>query len=209
VELLAREGVTRGVHLVGDTMYDAVRMFTDLANQQSRALETLGLQTRRYLLATIHRPYNTDVPANLLAIMRALGQAGETIVFPVHPRTRQCLKQIGWYAGELPHVLLTDPVGYLDMLVLERNARLILTDSGGVQKEAYFFSVPCVTLRPETEWVETVQAGWNVLVDCDPRKIVEAIHRTDWPTGAPPALFGEGDSSRKIAEVLSNHAPLR
>lgn len=131
VDLLAREGITRGVYMVGDTMFDAVLLFSDLARQRSTILQDLGLEAKSYLLATVHRPYNTDVPENLLAILRALADSGQTVIFPVHPRTRQRLPAL-----DAPNVRLVEPVGYLDMLLLEQNACRILTDSGGVQKEA-------------------------------------------------------------------------
>jgi len=154
VDNLAREGITQGVHLVGDMMYDAVLQFAEIARQRSTILQDLGLEPKGYLVATVHRPYNTDVPENLRNILTAFLEIGEPIVFPVHPRTRRKIAQLDGTFGlerATRNVRMIEPVGYLDMLVLEQNARLILTDSGGMQKEAYFFSVPCVTLRPETE----------------------------------------------------------
>jgi UDP-N-acetylglucosamine 2-epimerase len=202
VDLLAREGLTRGVHLVGDPMYDAVLQFADAARQRSRVLSDLSLEPRGYLLATIHRPYNTDVPEKLRNILSALGQLEDPVIFPVHPRTRQRLADLDGTGTIGANVRLIDPAGYLDMLVLEQNARMILTDSGGVQKEAYFFGVPCVTLRPETEWVETVQAGWNVLVGAEPERIVEAVLRRVWPQGTPPPVFGDGHASETLTRIL-------
>ncbi|HID31669.1 MAG TPA: UDP-N-acetylglucosamine 2-epimerase (non-hydrolyzing), partial [Desulfobacterales bacterium] len=175
VDNLAREGITHGVHLVGDTMYDAVKEFSEIACRRSTILQQLGLKSKCYLLATIHRPYNTDVPRNLHNILTAFVEVDEPIVFPVHPRTRQRIIEfgLGEPQSENSNLQFIDPVGYLDMLVLEQHARLILTDSGGIQKEAYFFGVPCVTLRPETEWVETVEAGWNVVVGSERSLIVQ------------------------------------
>jgi len=196
VDLLAREGITRGVYMVGDTMFDAVLQFSDLARQRSTILQNLGLETGDYLLATVHRPYNTDVPDNLAAIVRALADCGQTVVFPVHPRTRQRLPAV-----HAPNLRLIEPLGYLDMLLLEQNARRILTDSGGVQKEAYFFGVPCLTLRPETEWIETLEGGWNVLVGADYSRILAQL-QADAPSGAPPPVFGDGQASQRIASVL-------
>ncbi|MCK4791226.1 MAG: UDP-N-acetylglucosamine 2-epimerase [Desulfobacteraceae bacterium] len=146
---------------VGDTMYDAVLEFSEIARQRSTILQDLGLKSKGYLLATVHRPYNTDVPENLHNILTAFFEIGEPIIFPIHPRTRQRIAEFGLGnpQSEIRNLQFIDPVGYLDMLVLEQHAQLILTDSGGIQKEAYFFGVPCVTLRPETEWVETVEAG--------------------------------------------------
>jgi UDP-N-acetylglucosamine 2-epimerase len=206
IDHLRREGVTRGVHLVGDTMYDAVLQFAEVARRRSTVLARLGLEPKGYLLATVHRPYNTDVPENLEAILLALLELREPVVFPVHPRTRQKIASLG---GELDigaegrgGLRLVGPVGYLDMLALEQNARLILTDSGGMQKEAYFFSVPCVTLRPETEWVETVEAGWNILVGADKERIADAVAERDWPRGAPPPVFGDGQAAGRIVAEL-------
>jgi UDP-N-acetylglucosamine 2-epimerase len=206
VDLLAREGVTHGVHLVGDTMVDAVQQSAALAQQQSTSLEQLGLASRQYLLATIHRPYNTDIAANLESIVAAFCALEETVVFTVHPRTRQRLAALGLdkRLAHAPHVRLIDPVGYLDMLRLEQNARLILTDSGGIQKEAYIFAVPCITLRPETEWVETVAAGWNVLVHADCDRLVAAVRAHPWPQTPPPPVFGDGAASRRIAALLAS-----
>ena len=173
VDNLAREGVTNGVYLVGDTMYDAVLQFSSIARKRSTILEELGLESKTYLLTTIHRPYHTDIPENLRNIFQAFAEIGEIIVFPAHPRTSKKIAALesSFSQGLAPgNIKIIEPVGYLDMLVLEENARLILTDSGGMQKEAYFFGVPCITLRTETEWVET---GWNVVAGADISAIVE------------------------------------
>jgi UDP-N-acetylglucosamine 2-epimerase len=205
---LAREGVTRGVRLVGDTMLDATLQFAELARLRSRILEDLSLRPKGFLLATLHRPYNTDDPERMRGLLGALAAAGETVVFPVHPRTRARLEEFGVATpAQDASLRMIDPVGYLDMLTLERNARLILTDSGGVQKEAYFFGVPCVTLRPETEWVETVEAGWNVLAGARRERIAEAVAKRDWPAGPPPAVFGDGRAAERIAEGLAEGLP--
>lgn len=207
VDNLAREGITQGMHLVGDTMYDAVLQFTEVARERSTILQDLGLKPKEYLLATVHRPYNTDVSENLRDILTAFVETGERVVFPVHPRTRQRIAEFGledMLTCQHSNVRLIAPVGYLDMLTLEQHARLILTDSGGMQKEAYFFAVPCVTLRPETEWVETVQVGWNLVVGAEPRYIFEAINSQAWPESRPP-LFGNGNSAYQIVEILCSY----
>jgi UDP-N-acetylglucosamine 2-epimerase len=201
VRNLARENIVNNVYLVGDTMFDAVLQFSELACQRSTILERLALEPREYILATIHRPYNTDVPENLQAILTALLQLDAPVVFPVHPRTRKCIEQLDMVHLEDPGLRLIDPVGYLDMLVLEKNSRLLLTDSGGMQKEAYFFEVPCVTLRPETEWIETVEVGWNRLAGADTAQIVAAAQDFS-PQNHHPALYGDGHAARKIAEQL-------
>ena len=209
VDLLAREGITQGVHLVGDTMVDAVRESAALAAARSTVLQQLQLEPGGYLLATIHRPYNTDVPATLEAIAAAFGRLEETVVFAVHPRTRARLESLGLgqRLAAAANVRLIDPVGYLDMILLEQNARLILTDSGGIQKEAYIFATPCLTLRPETEWVETVAAGWNKLVYAPGAELADAlvgaVRDTVWPQTAPPPVFGDGAASGRIVELLA------
>ena len=208
VDNLAREGITRAVHLVGDTMHDAVLLFTEgAASRRATVLDDLGLEPGGYLLATLHRPYNTDKPDNLLRILDAFAALGETVVLPAHPRLRRRLAEEGCVPaeGERGGVMLIEPLGYLDMLALERHARLILTDSGGIQKEAYFFGVPCVTLRPETEWVETVESGWNVVVGADPVRIVAAVKEREWPR-EPPPLFGDGRAAYRVVAQLSEEA---
>jgi UDP-GlcNAc3NAcA epimerase len=204
VNNLARQGITKGVHLVGDTMYDAVLQFADIARQCSTILEDLKLKSKGYLLATLHRPYNTDYPERLCGILEAFVEIGEAVVFPIHPRTRQRMAEFGLSNPQsaICNLQLLEPVGYLDMLMLEQNARLILTDSGGIQKEAYFFRVPCVTLRPETEWVETVAAGWNMVVGVDRERIVEVVNRHVWPREIPPAIFGDGQAAGRIARLI-------
>ncbi|MGC8744980.1 MAG: non-hydrolyzing UDP-N-acetylglucosamine 2-epimerase [Verrucomicrobiia bacterium] len=207
VNNLAREGITNGVYLVGDIMYDAVLQFAQTASRRSNILKDLSLKPKQYLLATIHRPANTDNPQNLYNILNAFAQIKETIIFPVHPRTRKKMLEFessnSLNNPSYGNVKFIDPLGYLDMLVLEQNARVILTDSGGVQKEAYFFRVPCVTLRKETEWVETVEAGWNTLVGCDPERIVRAALEarpgveSAWP-------YGDGRAAERIINVLNS-----
>ena len=162
-------------------------------------LDDLALTPGSYLLVTIHRPRNTDTTDRLEAILAAFSEVEETVVFPVHPRTAKIMAARGMKAP--PGTRLIEPVGYLDMLQLERNARMIITDSGGVQKEAYVLGVPCITLREETEWVETVEAGWNVLVAADREKIVAAVRSFEPPTERP-ALFGEGHAAEKIVKLL-------
>jgi UDP-N-acetylglucosamine 2-epimerase len=202
VQHLSKEGITEGVHLVGDTMYDAVLQFGAMAQQRSRILEELALEPKNYLLATVHRPYNTDVQVNLFNILAAFVEIDEPIIFPIHPRTRQRIDAANLRLLQGSAVRLIEPLGYLDMLMLEQYARLILTDSGGMQKEAYFFGVPCITLRPETEWIETVEAGWNVLVGAEQPKIIDAIYHHKWPQQAPLQLFGDGQAALHIAAKL-------
>jgi UDP-N-acetylglucosamine 2-epimerase (non-hydrolysing) len=203
VDNLALEGIRSGVYLVGDVMYDAVLHNAALARERSRILQALHLTPGTYALATVHRPQNTDDPQRLRELLVTFSELEMPVLLPVHPRTAERLAHLK-LAGTLPqssNLRLTEPVGYLDMLVLEQHARLILTDSGGVQKEAYFFAVPCLTLREETEWVETVDAGWNRLVGTDRSAIIQAV-RDFHPAGAPPALFGNGRAAEQVVAVL-------
>ncbi len=202
---LAREGITAGAHFVGDTMFDAVLRFGELARLRSTILGQLGLSPGGYLLATVHRAYNTDDPERLAELVCTLGQLGEPVVFPVHPRTRRRLEDLGGdrrLAGRTGWARLIDPVSYLDMLILEENARVILTDSGGMQKEAFFLGVPCLTLRPETEWVETVAAGWNTIVGTEPAAIIRAAASIRRPPTRPPGIFGDGNAAGRIVAAL-------
>jgi UDP-GlcNAc3NAcA epimerase len=202
VDHLSREGVTAGVRLVGDVMFDAVLHFGAVARERSRVLQTVGVEPGGYHLATIHRPYNTDEPERLAALLSALDRLDAPVVFPIHPRTRARLGERG-EATSWRQVRLVEPVGYLDMLRLEQGARAVLTDSGGVQKEAYFFAVPCFTLRSETEWVETVESGWNTLVSGDPSELSRQVAAWNRPSAPPPPLFGDGRAAGQIARVLS------
>ena len=196
VDNLKVEGITRGVHLVGDVMADALNYAADKSKGRSRILEQLGLVGKKYLLATVHRAENTDDPARLRNILSAFSQIEETIVFPLHPRTRKRLVELGF---DNPKFI--DPLGYLDMVRLEQSARMILTDSGGIQKEAYWLGVPCVTLRDETEWVETVKAGWNVVVGADSTRIIETV-RAFIPPHEHPPLYGDGQAAVKCVDRL-------
>jgi len=206
VENLRREGIAAGVHRTGDVMYDAALQFMKIAGERSKVLERLALKPRGYVLATVHRAENTDDPARLANIFQALGAlAAETaVVVPLHPRTRKTLAERGFAAP--PALRVVEPVGFLDMLMLERHARLIATDSGGVQKEAYFYGVPCATLRQETEWVELVEAGANRLVPpLDAATVLEALREeAKREAFAPkPGLYGDGAAAEHIAEILA------
>ena len=203
VENLRREGVTAGVHLVGDVMYDAVLQFGELARQKTTTLQGLGLTPKSYLLATIHRAENTDFSRRLKTILEAFAGLDEPVIFPLHPRTRQRMIEYG-LDSLARNITFIPPVGYLDMLALELNARLILTDSGGVQKDAYFFQVPCLTLRLETEWVETIQTGWNKIVAIDPDQIALAARRAQRPNDPQPSLFGDGQAAERIIELMKS-----
>ncbi len=201
---LKSEGITEGVELVGDVMYDAALHFGKLAEEKSRILEELDLAPKEYLLATIHRSANTDDVDNLKALLEAFAESDRVIVFPVHPRTRKVLATTGLDSlVKGSKVRFVDPVGYIDFLKLENNAVKILTDSGGVQKEAFFAAVPCITLRDTTEWVETVESGWNILVHVDKNLLLKQIAEFN-PVGEPAKLFGDGKASFYIAQRLTS-----
>ena len=204
VKNLHNEGIDDGVYLTGDVMYDALLHNIRIARKESRILTKLGLTPGEYLLATVHRAENTDSRERLESIIEAFIESDELIVFPVHPRTRKYLEAYGLIdeVEKAGNVLMIPPVGYLDMLALEENARKILTDSGGVQKEAYFLKVPCITLRERTEWVETVEDGWNILVGADREKILRAIREFEPRGDTYTYRFGDGKASERIAKAL-------
>ncbi len=209
VDNLAREGLPAGqtgvqVALVGDSMYDAVLQFARIGNQRSSIFRDLGVIQGEYLLATIHRQENTDKVLRLAGILEGLHSSKLPVIFPVHPRTRARLGETGLLERLTgANLRLIEPLGYLDMLVLEQNARKILTNSGGMQKEAFFFSVPCITLRDETEWIETVQSGWNILVGADGAKIEAALNAPLKGGITSPQLFGDGHAAEKIVSQLT------
>lgn len=204
VRNLATEGITEGVFLVGDVMCDAMEYNRAIAEERSRVLEEVGVQPGGYLVVTVHRPSNTDSRENMAAIFGALGEAERPVVFPVHPRTRKYLGEYGLLERMPENVQVVEPLGYLDMLRLMAHAEKILTDSGGVQKEAYMLGVPCITLRENTEWVETVEAGWNVLVGAERKSIIRSI-RDFMPLAKQLCIFGNGDASKKILRNLSEY----
>jgi UDP-N-acetylglucosamine 2-epimerase (non-hydrolysing) len=202
VENLRREDVTNGVHLTGDVMVDAL-MSCRQAADRSEILERLDLASGQYLVATIHRAGNTDDKGNLQSILDALSASGERVVFPIHPRTRQAMARM---AIERPadNVSLIEPLGYVDFLKLVSHARKVLTDSGGLQKEAYILGVPCVTLRENTEWVETLESGWNTLVGSDEARILAAL-RDSGTAAQSGAAYGDGQSSVAIVGILTKY----
>lgn len=203
VRNLQDEGLTKGVHNVGDVMYDVALFYGQRAADKSDALRRFGLENRGYVLATCHRAENTDDPQRLQQIVSALNAlAGQLpVVLPLHPRTRKILAERGLELAA--GVRVADPLPFLDMIQLEQAAKLVLTDSGGVQKEAYFYGVPCVTMRDETEWVETVQSGWNRLAGADCQTILAAAHAAmGQAPSVRPLLYGDGKASQQIARHL-------
>jgi UDP-N-acetylglucosamine 2-epimerase (non-hydrolysing) len=205
VENLRREGVTRGVHYVGDVMRDAQLLFFPEAQRRSSILEKVGLQRRRYALLTVHRPETVDCDERLTRLMAAVARLDLPIVFPVHPRTRKRLAALGLLESLGARVTVLPPVGYLDMLLLQGEARAVLTDSGGVQREAHYLSVPSIILRKETEWPELVEVGASRLVGEDFGELNTELLMSSKPV-SPCALFGAGEASGKIARQLSGLA---
>ena len=176
VNNLKAEGVSKGVHNVGDVMYDVALFYRDHARQQSTILNDLNLPSGGFALTTCHRAENTDDPKRLGGILSALAEVAKqlSVVLPLHPRTRKLIGEYG-LSHHLAALIVTEPLPFLDMVALEQTARVILTDSGGVQKEAFFYGVPCITMRDETEWVETVDLGWNRLAGASSTSITSAV----------------------------------
>jgi UDP-N-acetylglucosamine 2-epimerase (non-hydrolysing)/UDP-GlcNAc3NAcA epimerase len=206
VENLERESVVGAAHLVGDVMADVSLSFAPIAAERSRALEELGIEPDTYLLVTAHRAGNVDDPVRLELLVALVERLPGVAVFPLHPRTAKRLDEAGLHERLAAAATLTPPLGYLDFLQLARNARAVLTDSGGVQKEAYLLETPCVTLRDTTEWVETVEAGWNVLVDLDADAALAALQRPT-PSGERPDVYGGGNAAARIRDVLDSYTP--
>jgi UDP-GlcNAc3NAcA epimerase len=202
VNHLKNEGITKGVHLVGDVMYDGILHFTKIAQEKSNILDELQLKAGEFLLCTIHRAENTDSLERLTAIIDGLNACKELVVLPLHPRTLKYIKDYGLKLENTIRVI--DPVGYLDMVRLESTAKKIVTDSGGIQKEAFFLGIPCITMRDETEWVETVDNGWNILVGANEQKIVDAIKNFN-PINERLSYFGEGNASQLMIELILNY----
>jgi UDP-GlcNAc3NAcA epimerase len=197
---LAAEGITRNVHLVGDVMLDILNWAQQRIDvKRAEVLTKLGLKRRQYLLATVHRSENTDDLERLSGILKAFNAFNEPVVFPVHPRTRKVIMKGAFQLQ--PHVRLIDPLGYFQMVTVASAARLILTDSGGLQKEAYWLGVPCITLREETEWVETLEAGWNTLVGSNCEKIIQAVRSFVPPVLRAP-LYGDGSVAARCVTLL-------
>ena len=195
-----------GVINVGDIMYDALLLNLEIAKKKSFVLEKLKLKPKEYYLVTIHRAENTDDKDRLKNVMEALADLSKEkpVVFPIHPRTKKTLEALRISAFNFSQVHLIDPVSYFDMLILEKNSLKILTDSGGVQKEAYFLGVPCITLRNETEWVETVKGSWNVIVGVDKKRIIESIMNISPKSDYNPReLYGDGEAAKKIINLLT------
>ena len=203
VDNLRNEGITEGVYQVGDVMYDAALLFRPTEDEQRHIIGQYGVQPKQFCLATIHRASTADNIPALTAILRAFAQIPFPILFPLHPHTAKTIRANSGLQQLLraaTHIQLIEPVGYVQMLALEQQSRWIITDSGGVQKEAYFQRTPCITMRTETEWVETVKAGWNILAGTDTERILNAL---DYPF-AQQAIdeYGDGHSAQQIIQIL-------
>jgi UDP-N-acetylglucosamine 2-epimerase len=191
------EGVSGRIEVVGDVMYDACLQLAPAARDRSTALADFELEPRRYVLATIHREANVR-PERLARILAGLARLDEPVLLAAHPRTAATIRSERLPVG---HVRLSPPLSYLDFAALASQARVIVTDSGGIQKEAYWYGVPCVTARPSTEWVATVELGANVLVDDDPDRLIAAVRRAHMPVNQPQ-LYGDGRASERVASAL-------
>jgi UDP-GlcNAc3NAcA epimerase len=208
VDNLAAESIRHNVHLVGDVMADVALSFLPVAEERSTALDQRGVAPGDYLLMTVHRAGNVDVAERLQRVVELAERLPLPGVFPVHPRTRARLRAAGLEQRLEAAVHVTRPLGYLDFLKLARHAKAVFTDSGGVQKEAYLLGTPCVTLRDTTEWVETVELGWNVLVDLDVDAALRALERPG-PPAERPELYGGGHAAQRIRDVVAayTHTP--
>lgn len=200
VNNLHAEGINKGVYNVGDVMYDAVLNFKKIAKEKSTIIKDLNLIENQYMLTTIHRAENTNDINRLKDIIEALNESKAKIVLPMHPRTKKYIESYGLNMGE--NISVIDPIGYLDMINLEMHAKKIVTDSGGVQKEAFFMKKPCITMRDQTEWVETVENGWNVIVGTDKNKIIDSI-KNFHSQKEQKNIFGDGHAAEKIVSILS------
>ena len=199
---LSNEGINAGVHQVGDVMFDIALYYKDKAKIKSNVLSNYNLRTHEFYLVTCHREENTNDYVRLNQIFSAIAELASSnkVILPLHPRTKKYLVQ-NKMLYLLKNVIVTDPLSFMDMIVLEQSAKAILTDSGGVQKEAFFYGVPCITMRDETEWVETVETGWNKIVGANKEKILTAVNSLSYgKSGTIP--YGDGQASRKILEIL-------
>ena len=201
VSNLADEGRRKGVYMTGDVMYDAILDARDRSRRQSTVLEDLGLEPGEFVLATVHRASNTDERGNLAAIVDGLASASRPVVFPAHPRTVERLEEYGLWTRATERLEVIEPQGYLDFVRLLDAAERVATDSGGVQKEAFFLGTRCVTLREETEWVETVDCGWNRLVGPYEDRIRDGL-REEWQPASNPQPYGDGTAGRRIVGLL-------
>lgn len=199
---LKNEGIIDNVYLTGDVMADSLLYNREIAENKSNILNELGLEKKNYLLTTIHRASNTDDKENLKNIVEAFFELNEIIVFPAHPRTVKYLREYEFFGKLKKTIKLIEPLGFLDFIKLMNHARMILTDSGGIQKEAYILKVPCITLRENTEWVETIDDGWNILVGSNKETILQRVNEFSPSLKSHKNRFGNGDATEKIVSVI-------
>lgn len=199
IKNLKNENITENVFNTGDVMFDAIKLFKEKALETSTVLIDNNISPNEYILSTIHRAENTNDINRLKNIINALNECEKNIVLPLHPRTHKFIKDYGLTIND--NIKIIAPVGYLDMINLENNSQKIVTDSGGVQKEAYFLQKPCITMRDETEWIETVENGWNTIVGSNKEKILDAIINFN-PNGEQKMVFGYGNAADIISEKL-------
>ncbi|MCD1294909.1 UDP-N-acetylglucosamine 2-epimerase (non-hydrolyzing) [Methanocella sp. CWC-04] len=200
---LLNEGIINGVHYIGDVMVDALAYNLSLANEKSKIISKLNIENGKYLVVTIHRPNNTDEKSNLVSIIESLIEANKKVIFPVHPRTKKYLINYGLFEHiqKQKNIELIEPLGYLDMLQLMANSDKIITDSGGIQKEAYMLKIPCITIRDKTEWIETLDDNWNILTGSNKNRIIEAIKDIKRPK-SNKNIFGDVGVSKKIRNLI-------
>ena len=200
VKNLSSEGINKGVYNVGDVMYDATLNFSKISKEKSVIMQKFNLYNEEFILATIHRAENTNDINRLRNIIEALNESNKKIILPLHPRTKKYMDDYGLTFNN--NINIIDPVGYLDMISLEMHCKKIVTDSGGVQKEAFFMNKPCITMRDETEWVETVENGWNIVVGTDKAKILDGIINFV-PNRVKQDIFGDGHAAEKILKIIN------
>jgi len=199
---LAEEGIESGVFVTGDVMVDALYLALPVARKRSFVLDKIGVSAGSYYLATVHRPSKTDCRENLLSILSAFNRLPYPVVFPVHPRTRKYMSEFAVQRDSFRNIFFIEPQSYLDMVRLLEGSRLVLTDSGGLQKEAYILQKPCVTLRDTTEWVETVEEGWNILAGPQYEEIIRCAEKLDGYSGPHTQYYGDGNAAKRISDVM-------
>jgi UDP-N-acetylglucosamine 2-epimerase len=205
---LLNEGIPKEkIHNVGDVMYDTALYYGNISKSKSKILERLGLKPRNYILSTVHRAENTDYRNRLENIFASLNEISKEkkVVLPLHPRTKNCLEKAGFSDELTENILFIEPVGYLDMVNLEQNAYMIITDSGGIQKEAFFHKVPCITMRDETEWLELIDTGWNRLASPANKNTILEVYAQPFNLGDQPDFYGDGSASVQIASLISKN----
>lgn len=204
VKNLANEGITKGVYQVGDVNFDSMLFFSANSEAIKKSLfKKLSIQPKSFYLATVHRAENTDDKSRLTNILQALDEIGSSdfsVILPLHPRTEGYIEKYG--LTNLQNIKFVPPVSYLEMIALEKNSKAILTDSGGIQKEAFWLKVPCITLRDETEWIETIETGWNILAGADKQRIINVIDKPQKRVSNADGVYGDGNAAKSIVKIL-------